>query len=330
MQTVSITRFGGPDVLQAVTKPEPQPGEHDVVIEVAYAGVNFAEVLFRRGGVPELPLPFTPGIEVSGFVRAVGTAVQGLAVGQPVAALSIVAGGGYAEYVIVPSALVVPLPPDLPLEIAAAVPSNTTTAHLICHDLAHVRAGETVVVHAAAGGVGSLLGQMARAAGAGRVIGTVGSRAKIEYATALGYDEVVLADGFEEAIGRMTGGSGVDVVVDQVGGAARKGSLNLLRPLGRLVVMGNASGAPDVDASMSELWLTSRALLGFNLQQLSAADPVRVGLALRAALDQVVSGTVKVDVTGTLPLSEAAEAHRRIEARATTGKLVLQVGEDRR
>ncbi|ULH14066.1 zinc-binding dehydrogenase (plasmid) [Deinococcus sp. KNUC1210] len=114
----------------------------------------------------------------------------------------------------------------------------------------------------------------------------------------------MLADASEEAIDRMTRGSGVDMVVDQVGGVARKGSLQLLRPLGWMVVMGNASGAPDIDASLSELWLTSRALLGINLQQLSAADPTRVCLTLRAALDQVVSGTGKVDVIGTLPLSE--------------------------
>jgi len=330
MQTISIPTFGGPDVLQALNKPIPHPAADEVTIEVAYAGVNYAEVLFRRGTVSDLPLPFTPGIEVSGYVHAVGHEVQGLQIGQPVAALSIVAGGGYAEFVTVPAVLVVPLPPDVPLDVAAAFPSNTTTAHLVWRDLAHVQPGETVVVHAAAGGVGSMLGQMARAMGAGRVIGTVGSPAKVDYARTLGYDEVVLADGFEEAINALSDGRGVDVVVDQVGGAAREGSLRLLRPMGRLIVMGNASEAPDRPVSPVDLWFSSRAVLGFNLQLLSSADPARVGLALRAALELMLSGAVQVNVTGVLPLSEAAEAHRRIEARATTGKLVLQVGGERK
>ncbi len=326
MQTISIPRFGTPEVLQALDRPSPHPGPNEVTIDVAYAGVNYAEILFRKGVIADLPLPFTPGIEVSGYVRELGTGVGGFEVGQRVAALSIVNGGGYAQTVTVPAALTVPLPQSLPLEVAAAFPSNTTTAYLVWHELAHLRAGEAVVVHAAAGGVGGVLGQMARALKAGRVIGTVGSATKIEYARSLGFDEVVLADGFEASIGQLTNGRGVDVVVDQVGGTARQGSLNLLRPLGRLVVMGNASDAEDVPVSPLTLWFSSKSVLGFNLQLLSATYPELVGQSMRAALGHVQSGQVRVDVTRVLPLSEAAEAHRLIEARATKGKLVLRVG----
>ncbi len=329
MQTVSIQRFGDPEVLQVLERPVPQPGSNEVSLDVAYAGVNYAEVLFRRGVVQDLSLPFTPGIEVSGYVRALGLDVEGLEVGQRVAALSIVNGGGYAQTVTVPSPLVVPVPDGLPLDVAAAFPSNTTTAYLVWRELAHLRSGETVLVHAAAGGVGSVVGQMARALGAGRVIGTVGSAAKIDYAKSLGYDDVVLADGFETSVRDLTGGRGLDVAVDQVGGSARQGSLNLLRPMGRLIVMGNASNASDVPISPLELWFTSKAVLGFNLQQVSATDPERVGRAMRDALAHVSSGEVRVDVTGVLPLLEAAEAHRRLESRSTTGKLVLRVGGER-
>ncbi len=329
MQTVSIQRFGGPEVLQVLDSPVPQPGPNEITLDVAYAGVNYAEVLFRRGVVQDLPLPFTPGIEVSGYVRALGSGVVGLDLGQRVAALSIVNGGGYAQTVTVSSALVVPVPDGLSLEVAAAFPSNTTTAYLVWRELAHLRSGETVLVHAAAGGVGSVLGQMAHALGAGRVIGTVGNPTKIAYAASLGYDNIILADGFETSVRDLTGGQGVGVAVDQVGGSARQGSLNLLHPLGRLIVMGNASDASDVPISPLELWFTSKAVLGFNLQLVSATDPERVGRAMRAALAHVSSGEVRVDVTGVFSLAEAAEAHRRLESRSTTGKLVLRVGGER-
>lgn len=328
MQTISIPEFGGPEVLTLVKKPEPQPGPGEVSLDVAYAGVNYAEVLFRRGVVEGLDMPFTPGIEVSGYVRETGDGVAGLRAGQRVAALTIIGGGGYAEVAVAPASLVVPVPDHVPLDVAAALPSNVTSAYMVLGDVAHLRQGETVVVHAAAGGVGSALGQMARALGAGSVTGVIGTPAKVEYAKRLGYDHVITSDGFEEAVSDITRERGVNVVVDQVGGAVRRASLNALRPGGRLVVMGNASGADDVPLSPLELWFSSKGVLGFNLQLLAANDPERVGVALRAAMDRMASEEVRVDVTDVLPFTEAAEAHLRIEQRETTGKLVLRVRED--
>ena len=325
MQTVSILEFGGPEALVPIEKPEPRPNPGEVSIDVAYAGVNYAEVLFRRGVVPGLEMPFTPGIEVSGRVRELGESVTGLRVGQRVAALTIVGGGGYAEVAVAPARLVAPLPESVPLEVAAAFPSNMTAAQMVLREVAHLARGETVVVHAATGGVGSALGQTARALGADAVIGVVGDPDKVAYARTLGYDHVVLSDGFGAAVTGLTGGRGANVVVDQVGGAVRRPGLDLLRPGGRLVVMGNASGADDAPLSPLELWFTSKAVLGFNLQLLSATDPVRVSSAMRSALDLLARKEVRVDVTGVLPLEDAAEAHRRIEQRATTGKLVLRV-----
>jgi NADPH:quinone reductase len=286
-------------------------------------------VLFRKGVVADLPLPFVPGIEVSGTIRSLGEQVAGLRVGQPVAALSIVNGGGYAEVVNVPSELVFPLDEakaaGMSLAAAAAFPSNTTTAYMILSDVARVRQGETVLVHAAAGGVGSAIGQMARALGAGCVIGTVGSADKIAYAKGLGYDAVLQRHDFEASVMELTGGRGVDIVVDPVGGEMRGKSLRLLKPMGRLVVMGNASDAEDVAQSANELWFSSKAMLGFNLQQMSMYAPRLVSEAARKALALAADGTVRVDVTDVLDLREAGEAHRRIEERRSTGKLVLNV-----
>ncbi|GAA2868924.1 zinc-binding dehydrogenase [Nonomuraea rubra] len=318
MKAITIPEFGGADVLRLDEVEVPDPGPGQVAIDVAYAGANFAEILYRQG-LADVPLPFVPGIEVSGRVRALGPGVEGLRVGQPVAALTIVDSGGYAEVVVTSAELVAPLDGyELGLGVAAALPSNSTTAFLVLDRVARIEPGESVLVHAAAGGVGSQLGQAARLLGAGRVVGTVGSTAKLEAAKAFGYDEVVLR---EEA----AGAGRFDVVVDMVGGAARRGSLDLLAPMGRMVVMGNASGAGDVGIPANELWLTNRTVSGFNLAAFSAAFPETAGQALRRVVAAAASGELRVRVES-LRLEQAAQAHRRIESGSTTGKLVLEVG----
>lgn len=183
--------------------------------------------------------------------------------------------------------------------------------------VARLQPGERVLVHAAAGGVGSQLGQVARLLGAGQVTGTVGGPAKIGAAASFGYDEVILRSDLADA-GQF------DVVVDMVGGPARRASLDHLAPMGRLVVMGNASGADDVGLPATELWLTSKTVSGFNLAAFAAAFPARAGQALRRAVAAAARGDLRVQVE-TLPLARAAEAHRRIESGTSTGELVLQV-----
>ncbi len=330
MRAIVIPRFGGPEVLEVRDVPTPEPGLGEVTVDVAYAGVNYAEVLYRRG-VVDVPLPFVPGIEVAGHIRTLGPGVAGLRVGEPVAALTIVDSGGYAEVARVAAALTFPLDtlaPGLDLATAAAFPSNTTTAMLVLSAVAHLRRGERALIHGATGGVGSVLGQVARALGAGQVLGTVGSAAKMDAAAGYGYDTVLLSEGFADALADATGGAGVDVVVDPVGGAARRQSLAALNTLGRLVAMGNASDAADVPVSANDLWFSGRAVLGFNLALLSARAPGRVRAAAEEALRLVARGEVRVDVSGVLPLDQAAEAHRRIEERAVRGKLVLHLGAD--
>ena len=319
MKAVVIPEFGAAEVLREARTAVPEPGAGQVSIDVAYAGANFAEVLYRRG-VVDVPLPFVPGIEVSGRIRAIGEGVSGLTVGQPVAALTIVDSGGYAEVAVTAADLVAPLADavDLDLATAAALPSNSTTAFLVLDQVARLAPGESVLVHAAAGGVGSQLGQVARLLGAGRVVGTVGSAAKVEVARGFGYDEVILRD-------EIAGAGQFDVVVDMVGGPARQASLDRLAPLGRLVVMGNASGAEDVGISANELWFSNKTVSGFNLAAYSAAHPERAGQALRRAVRAAGEGALRVQVE-VVPLAQVVETHRRIESGATTGKLVLEVG----
>ncbi|MEU6262537.1 quinone oxidoreductase family protein [Saccharopolyspora shandongensis] len=319
MQAITIPEFGGAEVLRFDVLDVPEPGPGQVSIDVAYAGANFAEVLYRQG-VVDVPLPFVPGIEVSGRIRAVGPGVDGLRVGQPVAALTIVAGGGYAEVVVTAADLVAPLDehgPDLDLDLAAALPSNSTTAFLVLDRVARIEPGEKVLVHAAAGGVGSQLGQVARLLGAGRVVGTVGSPAKIDAAKRFGYDEVVLRD-------RLDNAGEFDIVVDMVGGDNRRTGLDGLAPMGRLIVMGNASGAEDVGVSANELWFTNKTVSGFNLAAFSAAHPEHAGRALRRAVAAAARGDLHVQVES-LRWDQVADVHRRIETAATTGKIVLEV-----
>ncbi|GAA0321048.1 zinc-binding dehydrogenase [Actinoallomurus spadix] len=317
MTAVTIPEFGEAGVLRTDEVAIPEPGPGQVSIDVAYAGANFAEVLYRRG-VVDVPLPFVPGIEVSGRIRAVGEGVEDLTPGRPVAALTIVDSGGYAEVVVTSADLVAPLDGlDLGLDVAAALPSNSTTAFLVLDRVARIEPGQSVLVHAAAGGVGSQLGQAARLLGAGRVVGTVGDQAKIETARNFGYDEVIVRDRLAEA-------GEFDVVVDMVGGPTRRASLDRLAPMGRLVVMGNASGAQDVGVPANELWFTNKTVSGFNLAAFSAAFPEEAGRALRRAVEAAAKGSLRVQVE-TLPLARAAEAHRRIESGTTTGKLVLGV-----
>ncbi|MGP3931221.1 quinone oxidoreductase family protein [Nonomuraea sp. KM88] len=317
MKAITIPEFGAADVLRLDEIEVPEPGPGQVSIDVAYAGANFAEILYRRG-VVDVPLPFVPGIEVSGHIRALGPGIRGLRPGQPVAALTIVDGGGYAEVVTTSADLVVPLDGcDLGLELAAALPSNSTTAFLVLDRVARLEPGESVLVHAAAGGVGSQLGQAARLLGAGRVVGAVGTPAKIRLAKEFGYDEVVLRE-------EVAGAGRFDVVVDMIGGTARRTGLDLLAPMGRLVVMGNASGAEDDGVSANELWFANKTVAGFNLAAFSAAFPEEAGRALHRAVTAGANGELRVR-TESLPLEQAAEAHRRIESGGTTGKLVLEV-----
>jgi len=326
MKAIQMTRFGGPEVLDSVELPLPEPGTGQVRLRVRAAGVNFAETLMRENRYAMTPpLPSVPGCEVAGTIDALGDGVTGLAPGTRVAAALFAAGvyfGGYADHVVVDASAVVPLPDALTFEDAAALPVQGLTALALTRHVP-IR-GRSVLVTAAAGGVGSLLLQLLRRAGAGRVIALAGSSAKCAIARDLGADVAIdyRAPSWQAAVREATGGIGPDVVFDSVGGDITPACLALLAPRGALVIYGAlnihafALGVPE----LLGLIFRNQSIAGFALAPLLTPQGLRDDLA--QLFELVLTGALRLTVTA-LPLAEAAEAHRRLEGRASTGKLVL-------
>lgn len=322
MQAMQITSYDGPDGLSYDEIPAPEPGPGQVALDVEFAGANYVEALFAGGLVPN-PLPWVPGIEVSGRVRALGEGVAGFAPGDRVAALTINGGGGYGQVAVTQAGLVAPLPAGMDPALASAVPSNTTTALLALERVAHLRPGEHVLVHAAAGGLGSQFGQIARVLGAGRVVGVVGSEAKRQAALALGYDEVWLRADLDDAAFTSAAQGRFDVIADPVSGPGRQTSLGLLRLGGRLLAVGDAAQAGDQQINSNTLWFGGIGVLGFNLGALSAAEPHTVGAYLRRALNLVAAGEVAVHVAEHAPIQDAPRILAALRDGTTVGKTVL-------
>ncbi|WP_454138066.1 quinone oxidoreductase family protein [Microbacterium paulum] len=317
MKAVQITSYDGPDGLSYDEIPAPEPGPGQVALDVEYAGANYVEALFAGGFVPN-PLPWVPGIEASGRIRSLGEGVTGFTPGDRVAALTINGGGGYAQVAVTHAGLVAPLPAGVDPALASVVPSNTTTALIALERIAHLTPGEHVLVHAAAGGLGSQFGQIARHLGAGRVVGVVGSEAKRQAALDLGYDEVWLRADLDSAEQGQ-----FDVIADPVSGPGRKTSLGLLRLGGRLLAVGDAAQAGDQEISSNTLWFSGTGVLGFNLGALSAAEPDLVGTYLRRALALVAAGEVTVHVSEQAPIQDAPRVLAALRDGTTVGKTVL-------
>ncbi|WP_405556201.1 zinc-binding dehydrogenase [Streptomyces canus] len=322
MRAVEIQEYGGPEVLKVVEADVPEPGPGQVSVDVAYAGVNFADLKARSEGYRVPALPFVPGLEVSGRVRALGVGVTGLSVGQEVAALT--EGGGYADVAVADTVNVFPLPPGVGLRTAATLPAVLPTAYALVHTVGRLRAGETVLVQGAAGGIGTVTGQLAKAAGA-TVYGVVSGEAKAAYAREHGYDEVFVGD-FEQAVREATGGHGVDLALDPVGGDTFRASLASLAVYGRLISFGNASGAPAWTVGQPELYPLGLSVGGFSILTLAQKAPAELRTLSERAFATVADGTVSLPVTAEFGLEEAAEAHRLMGARTSTGKLLLRVG----
>ncbi|MFE7928197.1 zinc-binding alcohol dehydrogenase family protein [Streptomyces sp. NPDC057456] len=323
MRAVEFHEYGTPDVLKLVQVETPEPGPGRVTVDAAYVGVNFADLKARAEGYRVQSLPFRPGLEVSGRIRAVGDGVQGLRPGQEVAAL--VGGGAYAEVVVADAVTVFPLPEGLDLRTAATLPTVVPTAYALLHEVGRLRAGESVLVQGAAGGIGTVAGQLARAAGAGAVYGVVSSAAKAEHALEHGYDEVFVGDAFADDVRRATDGKGVDLVLDPVGGDTLRRGLDALAVFGRLVSFGNASGAEPWHVGQPELYAQGRSVGGFSILGLAQSAPEELRALAERALRTVSDGTVSLPVTAEFPLADAAEAHRLMGGRTSTGKLLLRV-----
>ena len=323
MRAVVVEQLGAPEVLTLREVPEPQPGPGQVLIDTAYAGINFAEIKARSVGYRVTGLPFVPGLEVSGLVRAVGTGVTGFQPGQPVAAL--LDTGGYAESVVADAARTFAVPEGLDLRDAATLPSVLPTAYALVHHAGRLRAGETVLVQGAAGGVGTALGQVARLAGAASIYGVVSHPDKAKHALDFGYDEVFAGGDFDEQLARATGGRGVDLVLDPVGGDTwRRGVASLAR-YGRAVSYGNAGDAEPWSSGFADLAPKALSVSAFSILGLAAADPQGLRNLTEAAFGLAATDGVRLPVTAEFPLEQAADAHRLVESRTSTGKLLLRV-----
>ncbi|MFT3860093.1 quinone oxidoreductase family protein [Micropruina sp.] len=317
MKAIQITSYDGAGGLSYGDFPEPVPGAGQVALTVEFAGANYVEALFADGLVPN-PLPWVPGIEAVGRIKALGAGATGVAVGDRVAALTINGGGGYGQVAVTNAALVTPLPLGMDAGYASVVPSNTTTALLVLERLARLQPGEQILVHAAAGGLGSQFGQIAKLLGAARVVGVVGSEAKRHAALDLGYDEVWLRDDLATAKGGQ-----FDVIADPVSGPGRLTSIGLLALGGRLLAVGDAAQAGDQQISSNTLWFTGTSILGFNLGALAAENPELVGTYLRRALTLVASGDVRVHVGERAPIQEAPRIIAALREGRTVGKTVF-------
>jgi len=325
MRALVVETFGGPEALVKREVDEPKPGPGEVAIAVDYAGVNFADVMDRRGSYGHgKALPLVPGLEVSGRIRAVGSGVTGFDDGSAVVAL---VSGGYADVALAKADLVVRvdgLVMSLGADVSAAAPVVFSTAQLLIADLARLREGETLLVHASAGGVGTAVAQLARRLGI-RLIGTVSQEAKMQRARSAGYDEVILRDGFAEKVRDLTDGRGVDAVFESIGGRIQEESFSVLAPLGRLVIMGNATGSDGLKLSPQAVLAANAGVLGFSLTRLCASRPELVRGAIGHCLDLLASGAVNLGELHVMGLSEVAVAHAALEAGSTTGKFVLDV-----
>ena len=320
MKAIQIHQIGGPEVLTLAELPIPTPGPGQVLIKIAATGVNFIEIYFREGRY-KAPLPLIPGSEAAGTVEQVGEGVSGFAVGDHVASTGVL--GSYAEYALVPAAQLVKVPAELDLKQAAAVILQGMTAHYLSHSIFPLKAGDTALIHAAAGGTGQLLVQMAHAIGA-RVLATVSTEAKAELARAAGADEVILytETDFEIQTKRLTGGHGVDVVYDSVGKTTFEKSLNSLRPRGMMVLFGGSSGAvPPFDL----IQLSTRGSLFVTRPTLKDYIATRADLEKRAGdvFRWVVEGKLRVLAEHIYALKDSAQAQIDIASRNTTGKLLL-------
>jgi NADPH:quinone reductase len=320
MKTVHVKTPGGPESLELAEVAKPQPGPSEALVKVAAAGVNFIDVYFRTG-LYKAESPVAIGNEAAGVVEAVGSEVKNLKPGDRVA--YAMTRGSYAEYAVVPAGILVKVPDGVELETAAAAMLQGMTAHYLTHSTWPLKQGEACLVHAAAGGAGGLIVQMAKMRGA-RVFGTVSTEAKAKVAREAGADEVInyTEQDFAAEVKRLTGGRGVDVVYDSVGQATFEKSLASLRPRGLMALFGQSSGpVPPFDANI----LNPKGSLYLTRPSLGHYIATREELEWRAGdvLGWIQSGKLKIRIDRVYPLAQAADAHRDLEARKTTGKLLL-------
>jgi NADPH2:quinone reductase len=323
MRAILVRHLGPPEVLELADLPRPEPGPEQVLVELHATGVNFSDTERRRGVYKNLTLPWIPGTEGAGRVVAAGPGVESGVIGRRVAfwALPPAVSGTYAEYAVAPADALFNLGESFPFALGAALPVQGLTAYGLAFFATALKPGATVLIHAAAGGVGQILLQLCRRQGA-RVLGTVSSPEKAAAVERLGAEPFLYGPDLPERVAAATGGRGVDRIFDSVGKATQEQGLAMLAPYGELIHFGEASGAP-APVDPDRLYDRCLKVGSFGLY---IDDPVAWSAARRNLLTWVESGELEISISRQLPLEEAAEAHRLLEGRATTGKMILLPG----
>ncbi len=318
-----VTNFGSPEYLKYKDVNMPEIEENEVLIKVVKTSVNFADIKSRYGQ-KGASLPFIPGLDTTGFIEKIGSKVSGLTVGQRVIAFP--KNGSYAEYVVASEKLVFPIPEELDFKTAAACPIVSFLSHRLLKNVAAIEKGETVLVHAAAGGVGTTAIQIAKILGAKTVIGTVGSRDKIKLAEECGADYVVCyeEENFAPIVNEITNGQGVDIVLDSISGSVTENSFNCLAPYGRLVQFGNSSGHVGTIKTI-DLHASCRNVLGFSLGTTRKLRPHLLKETAEEVFPLLINNQLTIKVGHEYTLEEAAEAQNLMEKRLNKGKILLNV-----
>ena len=333
MKAMRTHEYGTPDVLEYETVADLHPAAGEVLIRVESASVNYSDIARRSNALYPFPtpLPYIPGSEVAGVVDALGESVTGPPVGTPVFALAGTGSNGYAQFVLTPAQQVVLIPEGVSLDEAAALPVAGTTALMILRETANLRPGETVLVQGAAGGVGSYAVQLAKILGAGKIIGLTSSAVKVQKVLEIGADHAVdyTQPNWLERVRELTDGKGADIILEMSGAEVFGQSLKCLAPFGRCVVYGMASGQPLVfdEQSVKSFFYDpalNQSIHVFNFGLWFGMRAERATEAMRDLIGYVASKQVKVEIGRVLPLSKAAEAHRMMEQRETTGKIILK------
>jgi NADPH:quinone reductase len=323
MKAVQLKEYGGPEVLEMVEIEKPVPSGREVLIEIKAIGVNYADTARREGQyVVKTPLPFIPGAEIAGIVASVGDKVTSVKPGMRV--VTLIESGGYSEFALADERSLIPVPEQLDYQNAVALPLQGLSAYHVLKTMGRLEKGESVLVHAAAGGVGTLAVQLAKLFGAGKVIATASSSEKLELARQMGADVLInySESNWVEQVLEATGGKGVDVALEMVGGDVFQKTLKCLATFGRLVVFGAASGEQS-KMYPSSLMARNQSVIGFFLPQIMR-KPELLQPSLVELLSYLGEGKLKLTIGGVFPLDEAANVHRLLQSRKTTGKLILE------
>jgi NADPH:quinone reductase len=325
MKAIQFEQYGGPEVLKYIELDFPKPRDFEVVIKIEAIGVNYADTARREGQyVVDTPLPYVPGSEVAGIVVEVGKDVKGVSVGNRVVTLlSSRKATGYAEYTVADGRALILVPDNVEFSTAVALPLQGLSAYHILKTMGRLEKGETVLIHAAAGGVGTLAVQLAKLFGAGKVIATASTDEKLTLAKELGADVLInyTKEGWEKEILTATNGAGVDVALEMAGGDVFRKTLDCLAPFGRLVIYGVASGE-QARLYPSSLMAENKSVIGFFLPGIMKKQEL-YSSSLKELLTYVNNGTLLLKIGGVFPLEKAADVHRLLQGRKTQGKLVL-------